>query len=168
MGLDSGYRHAQFSSGLLLKCRCRERRGGITGARFLLDARNRIGKIDGMIQAALEKNVLGEISSDTFRRLVGKYEAEQQQLQGEVNQWEREQSECRQAKRDVGTWISRIKECLTIDELTRTIAVELIDRIVVSQMREEGGEKVLDLEIFYKFGLKQSDQVNPVYENRAS
>ncbi len=134
----------------------------------ILDARNRIGKIDGMIQAALEKNVLGEISSDTFRRLVGKYEAEQQQLQGEVNQWEREQSECRQAKRDVGTWISRIKECLTIDELTRTIAVELIDRIVVSQMREEGGEKVLDLEIFYKFGLKQSDQVNPVYENRAS
>jgi len=61
----------------------------------------------------------------------------------------------------------RIKECLTIKTLTRALVVELIDRIEVSETYESGAEQTLDLEIFYKFGLKGASQ-DKAKENRAS
>ncbi len=132
------------------------------------DAKNRIGKIDGLMQAAFEEKLEGNITAEALKRMMNKYEDEQRQLQADLIQMERECVECRQVEHDLTGWISRIKECLSIDGLTRAMAVELIDRIEVSQMREEGGEKVIDIEIYYKFGLKNVGQVNPLDENRAS
>ena len=54
-------------------------------------------------------------------------------------------------------WIKRIKECLTLDLITRTIAVELIERIEISEVYDKDGKMFLDMNIFYKFGLKNSD-----------
>ncbi len=65
-------------------------------------------------------------------------------------------------------FISTVRKYTRAKKLTERMLNELIDRIEVSQMREEGGEKVIDIEIYYKFGLKNVGQVNPLDENRAS
>ena len=63
--------------------------------------------------------------------------------------------ECKRVERDLSGWINRVKECLTIDGLTRAIVVELIDRIEVSEIYSVDGEKNLDVSVVYKFGLSK-------------
>lgn len=67
---------------------------------------------------------------------------------------------------DLTDWVNRVKECLTIDSLTRVIVVELIDRIEVSETYDMNGEKFLDINISYKFSLKNSNH-KPQKINRA-
>jgi hypothetical protein len=50
-------------------------------------------------------------------------------------------------------WVSRIKDCLNIECLTREIVKEMVGRIEVSQTYDVDGKKNLDMAIFYKFGL---------------
>ena len=52
---------------------------------------------------------------------------------------------------------------LTIDSLTRSIAIELIDRIAVSQVYTVDGEKNLDIAISYKFS---PIGVKPIPDNK--
>jgi hypothetical protein len=130
--------------------------------RSIRESKNRIKQIDGLLQSLYEDKVKGEVTVDMFKRMAVKYEDEQRKLQDDVIQLKNELAESKRVEQDMTGWIKRIKECLTIDNLTRAIAVELIDRIEVSEEYDTDGEKTLDLEIFYKFGLK-----NTANENRA-
>ena len=116
------------------------------------EAKNRIKEIDGLIQNLYEDKVAGEITTDLFKRMSQKYGEEQSKLIADVEQLETELDECKRVQQDLTGWINRIKECLTIDSLTRAIVVELIDRIEVSEAYSVGGEKNLDISISYKFG----------------
>ena len=84
--------------------------------------------------------------------MAHKYGEEQTRLIADVEQLEKELDECKRVQKDLSGWIKRIKECLTIDSLTRAIVVELIDRIEVSEIYNVDGEKNLDINISYKFG----------------
>ena len=81
-----------------------------------------------------------------------KYGEEQVRLIADVEQLESELDECKRVEKDLTGWIKRIKECMTINGLTRAIVVELIDRIDVSEVYNVDGEKNLDISISYKFG----------------
>lgn len=128
------------------------------------ETKNRIREIDGLLQNLYEDKVSGEITIDLFKRMSHKYREEQTRLIAEVEQLEAEVAECKRVERDLTGWITRIKECLTIDRLTRTVVVELIDRIEVSEVYDVDGEKNLDIAISYRFGLsavkQQSGQKN--------
>jgi len=128
--------------------------------RNIREAKNRIREIDGLLQSLFEEKISGGVSGDTFKRMAAKYEDEQNVLVTDVEQMEAELEECQRVQQDLTGWIARIKECLTIDALTRAMAVELISRIEVSETYDADGEKYLDLEIFYKFGLKNSEDEN--------
>ena len=130
------------------------------------EAKNRIREIDGLLQSLFEEKVSGNVTEAIFKRMAAKYEDEQIKLIADAEQMEDELDECQRVQQDLTGWIARIKECLTIDALTRTIAVELISRIEVSEAYDADGEKYLDLEIFYRFGLKKSSR-EPAKENRA-
>ena len=119
------------------------------------ESKNRIREIDGLLQSLFEEKIKGDVSVDIFKRMAAKYEDEQSKLITDVEQMEAELDECQRVQQDLTGWIARIKECLTIDSLTRAIAVELIERIEVSETYDKDGEKNLDLEIFYRFGLKE-------------
>ena len=95
-----------------------------------------------------------------------KYREEQTRLIDEVEQLEAELIECQRVEKDLTEWITRVKECLTIDSLTRAIVVELIDRIEVSEVYDVDGEKNLDIAINYRFGLPGSNPT-PGQKNRA-
>ena len=70
----------------------------------------------------------------------------------DVEQLGCELDECKRVEKDLSSWIKCIKECITINSLTRAIVVELIDRIDVSEVYSVNGEKNLDISICYKFG----------------
>ena len=118
-------------------------------------SKNRIKEIDGLLQNLYEDKLIGEVTSDIFKRMSKKYSDEQIQLIAEVEQLESELAESKRTQDDLAGWIRRIKDCLTIDSLTRAIVVELIDKIEVSEIYEVDGEKNLDISINYKFGYSQ-------------
>ena len=131
------------------------------------ETKNRIREIDGLLQNLYEDKVSGEVTSDLFKRMTVKYEYERESCTADLQQMETELDESQRVKQDLTGWIARTKECLTIEELTRALVVELIDRIEVSETYDSGGEKTFDLEIFYKFGLTGTGR-NKAKENRAS
>jgi Recombinase. len=122
--------------------------------KLIRESNNRIYKIDALLQSLFEEKLSGSISDATFKRMAAKYETEQAKLTGDVYQMTMEFEKCTQAERDLNSWIARIKDCLKIDTLTRAIAVEMIDRIEVSESYDVNGERTMDVEIFYKFGLQ--------------
>ena len=134
--------------------------------KHIREGNNRIREIDGLVQSLFEEKQSGNVSGEMFKRMTAKYEDEQRKLVADVEQMETELDECKRVQQDLSGWIARIKECLTIDTLTRAIAVEMIERIEVSETYNVGGEKTLDLEIFYKFGLKSDNHGET--EKRAS
>lgn len=115
------------------------------------ESKNRIKQIDGILQNLYEDKLSGEITADIFKRLAQKNSDEQTRLIADVEQLEAELDECKRVEKDVSGYIKRIKECLTIESLTRAIVVELIDRIEVSEICNVDGEKILDISIRYKF-----------------
>ena len=74
--------------------------------------------------------------------------------------------ECQSVQHDLAGWIKRIKNCLTMDSLTRSIVVQLIDRIEVSEIYSSlSGEKNIDISISYKFGRlngTQQKKIEPI------
>ena len=120
--------------------------------RTIRESKNRIKEIDGILQNLYEDKISGEVTADVFKRMSQKYSEEQSKLITEVEQLESELDECKQVEKDLSGWINRIKECITIDDLTRAIVVELIDRIEVSEIYDVDGERNLDIDIHYKFG----------------
>jgi len=98
-----------------------------------------------------EDKISGEVTADIFKRMSQKYSEEQTKLISDVEQLEAELDECKRVEKDLTGWINRIKECITIDGLTRAIVVELIDRIEVSEVYSVDGERNLDISISYKF-----------------
>jgi len=126
------------------------------------ESKNRINEIDGILQNLYEDKLSGEITADIFKRMSQKYRDEQTKLIAETEQLERELDEGKRVQRDMSGLVERIKECLTIDSLTRAIVVDLIDRIEVSETYDVNGEKNIDISIDYKFGRIFDEEKEPV------
>ena len=125
-------------------------------------SKNRIKEIDGLLQNLYEDKIAGEVTADIFKRMSLKYGNEQGKLISDLEQLENELEECQRVQSDLTGWISRIKDCITIDSLTRNVVVELIDSIEVSQIYETDGEKNLDVSISYKFGYLVQQTIEPI------
>jgi len=116
------------------------------------ESQNRIREIDGLMLNLFEEKIAGNVTDVMFKRLSGKYEEEQARLITLLEQLENEFAECKRQKKDISGYVKRIKECLSIDSLTRDIVVELIDKIEVSETYDTDGERNIDISISYKFG----------------
>jgi len=121
------------------------------------ESKNRIDEIDKHIQVLFEQRVSGEtdISDFTFKRMVSKYEEEQHRIMSELEQLHGALDECKRIDKNLTGWIKKVRDCFTIDTITRAIAVELIEEIVVSEKYEDNGEQHIDVSILYKFGIQK-------------
>lgn len=118
------------------------------------ESQNRIKEIDGLLQNLYEDKISGEVTAELFKRMSQKYSTEQERLIADIGELETELSEYQRVEQDLTDWVKRVKECLTIDSLTRAVVVELIDRVVVSEIYDRNGEKFIDINIAYKFNPK--------------
>ena len=97
-------------------------------------------RLGEFIQAAFEKSVLSSAPSEMFTALAQKYEAEKQGLAKQACVLSASIEKQSQTEKDVETFIALMKKHVSISELDRATAVELIDHITVSASTVEPRE----------------------------
>ena len=111
--------------------------------------KHRISEIDTMIERLYEDNVLGKIPDDRFSKMMGKYEAEQNQLVTETAKAEESLKTLEQDKVDLRAFLETIRQCTDIKKLTPAIVNRLIRRIEVHNSEKIDGRKQVRLDVYF-------------------
>ncbi len=113
----------------------------------LHEGRYRLAELEKLIPSIYEDKVLGKIPEDVCVNLLEKYQEEQKTLSAEVDMLEAKLSAVKQDERDVEEFIRRLKKYIDVQELTREMALELIEYITVD---EYNADRPRDIHIYYK------------------
>ena len=113
-------------------------------------SKQRIKELDMLIERIYEDNVLGKISDDRFYRRSANYEKEQKELLAAVEHDEQKVREAEQEKINLNVFLTAIRECTDLKELTPTIVNTLIKRIDVhNSTKDEHGHKHVPIDIYF-------------------
>ena len=135
--------------------------------RVLSDKEKRYTQLDGLFQRIYEDNVSGKLSDERFVKLSQGYEAEQKDLQSEIEALRMELSQEEQQSVNVKAFLSTVKKYTEIPELTSEIVHEFIDRIIVHEADKSSGKRIQEIEIIYNhIGVFDRSKVN-VYMGKA-
>lgn len=135
--------------------------------RVLSDKEKRYTQLDGLFQRIYEDNVSGKLSDERFVKLSQEYEAEQKDLQSEIEALRMELSQEEQQSVNVKSFLSTVKKYTEIPELTSEIVHEFIDRIIVHEADKSSGKRIQEIEIIYNhIGVFDRSKVN-VYMGKA-
>lgn len=135
--------------------------------RVLSDKEKRYTQLDGLFQRIYEDNVGGKLSDERFVKLSQGYEAEQKDLQSEIEALRMELSQEEQQSVNVKSFLSTVKKYTEIPELTSEIMHEFIDRIIVHEADKSSGKRIQEIEIIYNhIGVFDRSKVN-VYMGKA-
>jgi hypothetical protein len=107
----------------------------------------RLEKLDGLIRAAFEEKVSGIMPEDVCLKLLNDYKAERIGLMERVVELRREVEQQSQIEYDVDSFILRVKQYVNAEELTREMAIGLIDHITIGAFHVE----VREIHIYYKY-----------------
>lgn len=110
-------------------------------------ANKRLAELAKLIPSIYEDKVIGKIPEDVCVSLLEKYQSEQKALKDEVEQINTKLSAVKQDKQDVEEYIRRLKKYADVSELTREMALELLEYITVDEYAED---KPRDIHIYYK------------------
>ena len=110
-------------------------------------ANKRLAELKTLIPSIYEDKVIGKIPEDVCVSLLKKYQTEQKALDEEVEQISSKLSAAKQDKQDVEEYIRRLKKYADVSELTREMALELIEYITVDEYAED---RPRDIHIYYK------------------
>ena len=113
----------------------------------LIDGKYRLEELKKLIPSIYEDKVLGKIPEDVCVNLLEKYQAEQKALSAQVEELEAKLSAEKQDEQDAEEFIRRLKKYTDVRELTREMALELIECITVDAYAADGPR---DIHIYYK------------------
>jgi len=113
-------------------------------------AKDRISKLDSLIENLYEDKVSEVITAERFQKLSQGYEAEQKKLKSKVVELKKYIDSERDNANNIGTFVSIVKRYTEIPELSAEIIREFIEKIVVYQPTKIEGRKVQKLRIYYK------------------
>ena len=113
----------------------------------LRDGKFRLAELETLIPSIYEDKVLGKIPEDVCVSLLEKYQSEQKELSEKMDQLERKLNSVKQDENDVEEFISRLKKYTDVQELTREMALELIEYITID---EYAADRPRDIHIYYK------------------
>ena len=98
-----------------------------------------------------EDHIFGRISDDNYHRMLGKYQAEQDQLKKKLEAYD----QLKEKSADLRSKAERIADLFEqygdFEELTSGVLNALIDKITVSEPYVEDGRYKQDLTIYYRF-----------------
>jgi predicted ribosome quality control (RQC) complex YloA/Tae2 family protein len=120
-------------------------------AREIEKMSERNAELDRILKRLYEDSVKEKISDDMFSKLLAEYEKEQSELQQKINETEQEIEETKANQKDAGSWIGLIQNYTKIKKLDRAVLGELVDKITIGEAKEVGGQKVIDITIYYRF-----------------
>ena len=113
-------------------------------------SKQRIVALDKLIQVAFEKNVLGTLRDDLFERMTANYEQEQRELMQSVAELEHRLASAEQDNVDLRAFLSIIRKCTDLQELTLELVNRLITKIeVFASTKDENGKKHVPIKVHF-------------------
>ena len=111
----------------------------------------RIAELSNLIQNIYEDKVVGKIPETVCVDLINKYQSEKERLQKQLMSISERLSEVQQDEKDVAEFIKRLKKYTGADLLTREMALELIEYIIVDDIKIDGVKnRHRKIHIYYK------------------
>ena len=104
---------------------------------------DKISRIDKYLKKAYENFVEQILDRDEFLELKNQYNKEKQELLKQIQEIDNIIFDKKSSQKEHNQWIKRFKNYMDVDELTREMVLELIERI------EIGNNK--DVRIYFKF-----------------
>ena len=109
--------------------------------RELAQARERIGKLDVIVQRLYEDNIEGKISDERFARMSATYEAEQKQLETRAAELETAIADARAQRLNADSFLGMVRRYTDITELTAEIIRSFVERIEVRKPEKVPGTR---------------------------
>jgi predicted TIM-barrel enzyme len=95
--------------------------------------------------------VSGDISVDEYKSFKAGYEAERATLEERLPVLRRELHEVEQATGKIDEWMDLVASCVGLETLDRSMAIRLVDSIVVGERVKVDGKTTQAIEISYRF-----------------
>ena len=137
---------------LSVKCSAEEKQLA-KAKKELKQAKKRLEEMDARIKRVYEDNLSGKIPDDLFSVFITDYQNEKQTLTETVHTLEDEVSTIQENRTDVSRFIALLKEYANITVLDRQTLTALIDKITISEDKNQQGKKNKEqtITIYYKF-----------------
>lgn len=111
----------------------------------------RMKELDRLFRKIYEDNVNGKVSDERFYKLSDGYEAEQKQLEQEIEMLTAEVSEADTEVTNVSKLIAVTKKYTRIEELTPEILNAFVDKIVIHERVKQDGKRTQAVDIYYSY-----------------
>lgn len=112
-----------------------------SSSKELVQAKERIKKLDSIMQRLYEDNLDGKISDDRFFRMSATYETEQKQLEARVSELEAAIAEAREQRLNVDSFLGMVRRYTDITELTAEIIRSFVEKIEVKKPEKVPGTR---------------------------
>lgn len=109
--------------------------------RELAQVRERISKLDVIVQRLYEDNIEGKISDERFARMSATYEAEQKQIETRASELEAAIAEAREHRLNVDSFLGMVRRYTEISELTAEIIRSFVEKIEVKKPEKVPGTR---------------------------
>ena len=109
--------------------------------RELVQAQDRIRKLDGIMQRLYEDNIDGKISDERFARMSETYEAEQKQLEARAAELESAIAAAKEERLNMDSFLGMVRRYTDITELTAEIIRSFVEKIEVKKPEKVPGTR---------------------------
>ena len=107
-------------------------------------------ELDTIIQKLYEKQLLGKIADDRFKKMCDSYEAEQAELKEKVETETETLGAKMKSAYNIEKFMATVRKYTQLEKLTPKIINELINKIIVHQPIGRGRNRQVKLEIYYR------------------
>ncbi len=106
----------------------------------------RIASLDDLMSKAYEDKLLGKMPEELCMKFLDRYTDEQNSLKKEVENLENELKEVKEQRYSIDEFMKQIKKYLDVTVITREMALELFDRIIIGEKHpQDGSPRVIKL-----------------------
>jgi hypothetical protein len=136
----------------------------------LKTAEKRLADLNRLFDKLYEDSIAGRITEANFGRLMAKYQAEQEETEGQIASLRDTLKEKSETESNVVSWVDLMRTFVDLQELTAEVLNELISRICVHDRRTENGELRQTVDIHYRFVglLNETDYPAKVLQSGAA
>ena len=111
----------------------------------------RLNELDRLIGSLYENFISGLLPEKQYKSLMKKYSAEQDNLESQVSEIQEKLDQTKASSAHIGRFIRLIKKYKQPAELTKEMACELIDKIVVHEAVGKKPNRQQQVDIYYNF-----------------
>jgi len=117
----------------------------------LHEALAREKELDLLYEQVYEDRTLGKLSEERFLKLSGKYENEQSAVRQNIKHLRAVVEEETAHEMNADGFLRLVRKYTDIETVSPEILREFVDKIVVHHRKQEFGQTIQDVEIFYRF-----------------